>query len=414
MKGELDPTIVVRKASRTAGVLAWTVALACSVGCNGDDAPTDEGADTGDTSADTGSGPTSGDTSVDGTMGSATSSGPADGTDTGSDGGTTDGEALVGACGDPIPPGAPEPAPLPTYSGNACPTLQPGLNTIESSGRTREFVVVLPSDYDPAREQLPVIFMWHWLGGDAADFLEEGEVQQAADAMRFIAVVPEATDGYEVLLGLFNPVWPYMRENSEAQVAQELTFFDDMLACVGEQFSIDRHCVSSAGVSAGALWTAQLVQRRASLIANFISLSGGVGGFGGPTDQVRGWSTPERAVPGLVLWGGPTAGCGLGGIAAIDFQQHSQQLEQHMVSDGSYIVECIHNCGHGVPPIDAPPGGSRFEPIWRFALDHPYWISPGASLWQTEGLPEHTPEWCAQGAGNAEIRTGDGCSDPGC
>jgi hypothetical protein len=56
---------------------------------------------------------------------------------------------------------------------------------------------------------------------------------------------------------------------------KNLAFFDDMLACVAEQFAIDENCVSSAGVSAGALFTAQLGSAR------------GDQGEGGPRRPIR-------------------------------------------------------------------------------------------------------------------------------
>lgn len=308
-------------------------------------------------------------------------------------GGDDAGVRITGTCADPVPVGAEEPAPLPTYGGT-CPTLAPGRNTITSSGESREFLLVVPDALDPS-EELPVIFMWHWLGGDADGFRERGEVQAAADALRFLAVIPEER-------GDLSLKWPYLvpPAHSDARRDEELAFFDDMLACVAEQYPVNRHCVSSAGVSAGALWTGQLAQHRSEHLSSILSLSGGVG-TGSLIQPVREWTGAAHAMPALVLWGGPTDFCG------VDFDTASMALEDGLVAGGHYVVECVHNCAHSQPPIDTDPGVSAFEALWRFALDHPYWLADGISPWMDTGLPAGTPDWCAQGAGAATIREGE-------
>ena len=82
-----------------------------------------------------------------------------------------------------------------------------------------------------------------------------------------------------------------------------------------------------------------------------------------------------------------------------------------LTDDGHFMVECIHNCGHSEPPFDAPNGFSKYKGMWDFILDHPYWVSDGDSIYQTEGVAPDMPEWCAIGAGNATPRTGE-CINP--
>ncbi len=318
--------------------------------------------------------------------------------DTG-DGGPTD--YLVGRCSDPIPEGAATPPPLPEYSGDHCPELVTGTNLLSSGGVDREFILVLPEDYDPDSDQLPVLFMWTYLFGSSSSMLEHGQVQESADELRFIGVVPESTGDLEVGWGdwTFDPVWPYMNLHPDSRVEQEVTFFDDILACVAEQYPVQEHCISSVGVSAGALWTAQLAQHRSDRLASVILMSGGVGpATGFSYVDVRGWSGAERAMPALVGWGGPTDWFG------VDFEQASLNLEAEYEEDGNFVMECVHDCGHGVPPIDHDLGLSL---LYAFALDHPYWTTPGHSVYQDEGMEEGTPEWCAIGVGQATIRDGD-------
>ena len=168
--------------------------------------------------------------------------------------------------------------------------------------------------------------------------------------------------------------------------------------------------MSTVGVSAGALFNNQLAQARSKVLASFISLSGGVG-----DTIIKPWNHAERKLPGVVLWGGdgPPAmdgnkdilGCvGIG----MDFSVASRDLETKLVADGHFFIECRHNCGHVEPPLDAPPGESKYAGMWEFALNHPYWLPAGTSPWQ-DALPADMPEWCGIGAGGSTPRSGGGC-----
>ncbi|MCA9693725.1 MAG: hypothetical protein KC636_29320, partial [Myxococcales bacterium] len=308
----------------------------------------------------------------------------------------------IGLCGDEPPDGAMLAPPLPTYGG-ACPIIEtgpdnlnvlPGITTIFNFPQMidREFMVIAPEDLG-ADEVLPVIFMWHWLGGDAKGFYNRSEVQDATNFYRFIAVIP---NGRQIEQGILFK-WPFAITDSMAQMEQDFTLFEDMLACVAEQFNVDKECISSTGVSAGGLFTSQLAGHHGQRLASFISLSGGTGGA-----TVKPWNPARHKMPAMVLWGGPDDFC-----IAVDFNQTSKDLEMHLESEGHFVVECIHNCTHATPPFEPPPEIPTYSAMWRFFLDHPYWIDPGTSVYQDEGLPDFYPEWCAVGVGNAEMRQGE-------
>jgi hypothetical protein len=57
-----------------------------------------------------------------------------------------------------------------------------------------------------------------------------------------------------------------------------------------------------------------------------------------------------------------------------------------------------------VPPVDDQVAG--LAALYRFALDHPYWLAFGKSPYQVNGLPAGVPSWCGIGAGSATARTG--------
>ena len=340
-----------------------------------------------------------------GTGGSGAAGGNGGNGGNGGSGGGTGGAGGIGAgitCNSEAPTGAIHAPPPPAYGGGTCPALAPGFNTITSSGNARTFRLVLPADIDPA-EKLPVVFLWHWLGGSADDFYERGEVQAAVDTQRFIAVIPEAKGDINVF-GL-ELQWPYDTTQSAARMEEEFVFFDDMLACVAEQHVVNNDCVASAGVSAGALFTDQLVGGRGQYLSSILSLSGGVGG-----NLIKPWTQPEHKVPAMVLWGGETDAC----FGVMDFVETSQNLETALTDGGHFFLECVHNCGHAQPPLDVLEGLSAFAALWRFVFDHPYWLAPGDSPYIQGGIPAMLPTWCGMGTMSATPRTGV-CIDPaGC
>ena len=304
------------------------------------------------------------------------------------------------------PAGAPQPEPPPLTAG--CPALASGVNHITSTGHDRNFILVLPADPQPG-ETFPVLFMWHWIGGSANGFLEKGEVQAAADQQRFIAVIPNA-EGATVLGTSFNTKWPFDITQTTDRMNEELTFFDDMLSCVEQQFTVNQDCVSTVGVSAGALFTDQLAQARSNRLSSFLSLSGGVN-----DTIIKPWTGAAHKLPAVVLWGGdgPPAMDGnkdILGCAGIgmDFSVASRDLETGLEHDGHFFIECRHNCGHVEPPLDPPPGESKYAGLWEFALNHPFWLAPGASPWAS-GLPASMPTWCGIGANSDVPRSGSGC-----
>lgn len=298
----------------------------------------------------------------------------------------------VVTCADEPPPGSDLPDPLPAYEGT-CPALVPGRNTITSSGDERRFLLAVPAGLDPA-ERLPVAFLWHWLGGDANGFFEKGQVQAAADQARFLAIAPEAKG--DLLMK-----WPFLLSDGAPRMEKEARFFDDMLACAAEQFRVNESCVSSVGVSSGALWADQLAQLRSRRLASFLSLSGGVGAPGDWLNPVHTWNGAAHKLPAVVLWGGPLDFCGL------TFQTVSGHLEDALVAGGHFFVECVHNCAHAEPPLETPPGESKYSMLWTFIFDHPYWLRDGESPYLVTGLPGAFPAWCGIGPGSATIRTGE-------
>src|SRR5262245_14623670 len=148
----------------------------------------------------------------------------------GKDGSTDDGGHDLALGCKAAPPGGAKLAAAPKPYAGTCPTI-PAVTTqdivIMSSGNARKFWVVVPADFQP-QEKLPVIFLWHWLGGSAQDFFDRGSVQEAVDQQRFIAVIPQAKGDLQF-------TWPATALDSAARLDEDAQFFDDMLSCVSSQ-----------------------------------------------------------------------------------------------------------------------------------------------------------------------------------
>jgi hypothetical protein len=169
------------------------------------------------------------------------------------------------------------------------------------------------------------------------------------------------------------------------QAEGDLVFFDDLLTCTSEQFNVDRTRVYGIGVSAGALWLTYMMSTdRVDYFAAVESLSGGLGEVAGTWQMTF---TPRAyKFPAIVLWGGDRDWLGL------SFSEASARLENELIANGHFVVECVHDEGHAVPPIEPPMGSStKFWSLWRFMLDHPYGV---VSPYQSGGLPAGFPSWC--------------------
>jgi len=296
---------------------------------------------------------------------------------------------------DAAPPvvGRDDPPPLPAYSEGECPRFTGGPTLDESrvagfpsGGDARSFRMIVPPNYDGS-EPWPVMFAWHWLNASSGSFVDQGELESAAEEMRFLIIAPDDLENANgdktyILNWPFAEIWG---------AEKELQFFDDLLACVDANFNVDPRQIHGVGVSAGALWLAHLTSTpRADHLASVVSLSGGLG-----RDPLGVWDmmfAPQaHKFPAIVLWGGLTDN-----LIIVDFAAASVRLRDALIDDGHFVVTCTHGAGHAVPPIDPPPdGGTRFRFLWRFMAEHPYGTPAGTSPWQAAGLPPEAPPWCA-------------------
>lgn len=281
------------------------------------------------------------------------------------------------------------PPPFPEYTHGECPVLVGGptedtavIVDFPTGETTRAFRLLVPDSYD-GTEPVPLVFAWHWLNATSASFIREGELESATEQMQFIAVLPDAVrddEGDRVFL----LTWPFAEVWG---VEAEFLFFDDLLACVTEQYNIDERRIYGIGVSAGGLWLTYLATTvRANYFAAIEVLSGGLGAV------FDFWSLEyapqDRKFPTLVVWGGPIDWLG------ISFHEASQRLRDALVDDDHFVVTCMHDAGHGVPPIEPREGDTLFRFLWTFMFDHDYGWDRNTSPYYADGLPDVFPDWC--------------------
>ncbi|MFT4975647.1 MAG: putative esterase [Myxococcota bacterium] len=244
----------------------------------------------------------------------------------------------------------------PAYSGGTCPELVEGWNEGFASGSDeRSFRLELPDNPQGA----PVIFLWHWLGGDADQIINWTGFKSFPADHGAILVAPQTR-------GL-----PYEWDTFDGADTPDLTLFDDLLSCVAEQHDVDMTRVYSSGMSAGGLWTVALTNHRSEWLAASAPLSGGA--------TELSWSA-EAQIPVMLTWGGPSDMYG-----SFSFNDANVQLLDQLDQAGHFTVTCEHDDGHSLPP-----GGVEY--VWSFFEAHPRGIVPDP--W-AEGLPEGMPDWCS-------------------
>ncbi|NOY27758.1 MAG: hypothetical protein GXP62_17990 [Oligoflexia bacterium] len=270
---------------------------------------------------------------------------------TGSDTGSRDDTGATGMTPSNLTP--------PTYSKGDCPILTDGMLDDFATGDTSYQVkVVLPDDPVGA----PVIFAWHWLGGTASGIVRSLDLNNLSQDQGVIVLAPNS-DG-----SVFE--WHFL---DDPQDNPDLLLFEDLLACVSQQYDVDLNRIYSTGMSAGGLWTTYMTMYEAQWLASTAIFSGG-------TTQGT-YSTPDRPLPVLITWGGPSDT-----YATLSFEDTSTNFANSLLADGSFVVECVHDGGHVIP--DEGPAYA-----WQFMVDHPYTL---ASEPYADGtLPDAFPDWCS-------------------
>ena len=252
-----------------------------------------------------------------------------------------------------------------------------------SAGDSREFVILIPPNYT-ATKRYPVIWGYHWLNASAGSVIRDAEMEAAVAQYEFIAVIPENLVNGSTKAYSFD--WPFVETIA---APKELKLFDDVLACLNQQFSVDPTRLHVFGASAGGLWTTYLsTTDTVDRVASVLSISGGLGEVSlGVTWSIP-WVAKPNKFPALVVWGGPSDWLG------VNFDEASRRYRDALRADNHVVVTCTHTEGHKIPPFpDQADGGLKFASFWDFFRDHPYGLPPGTTPYSA-GLPGSFPSYC--------------------
>jgi len=268
----------------------------------------------------------------------------------------------------------PQPAPPMKYSGGTCPAFQAGKNTFEVDGRQRSFELYLPEEPEGA----PLVYVWHGNGGNGRTITSFFMGQAAAKEYGAIVVGPYncCSDGYTECCDMLM-TWNY---GEFSKLEADLTLFDDILACIDEQYDIDNRRVYTTGFSAGSLWSTYLLLHRSDQLAAAALFSGGTG-------LVIPYVTPAHKLPVLLAWGGENDTY----MNMVDFDEMTLELSQYLQEDGHFVVECNHG------PYSEPGAGHTIPydgPAWGYKFLFPHTWGDGHSPLAATGLSDDFPDYC--------------------
>ena len=143
-------------------------------------------------------------------------------------------------------------------------TLQSGRHSLDVDGTAREFILQLPTDYDPGRGPYPLIFAWHG-GRYSADWVAEGGEPQSGP---YFGIQSQAGSDVILVAPQALPSW----------TEQDLGFLDAMVATLEGALCVDRRRLFSTGFSMGGIMTLDIGCQRADVFRAIAPMSGSLSG----------------------------------------------------------------------------------------------------------------------------------------
>ena len=245
----------------------------------------------------------------------------------------------------------------------SCPDMVAGRTTdFVSAGVEREFELIVPASYDPA-VPAPLTFVLHGIGSSIDAMKEEPAMETGAAAAGHILVLPQANPRGGTVA--WDPIAP-------PGINVDIALFDDLLFCIGEQYTIDESRVHLLGDSLGGIFGGALVATRSEAIA---SASLNAGGF------LQGKTEGAIPIPTLVTWGGVDDVSN-----GQSFEFLAREMLETLSADGHFAIQCDNGLGHGGPYADT------WAYTYRFFADHPQGTIE--SPYSAAGLPGVFPDYC--------------------
>lgn len=132
-----------------------------------------------------------------------------------------------------------------------------------SLGRTKTFVVLLPSGYDPS-QRYPVLYLLHGWGGSSRDWTSKTNIQKYVENFPLIVVMPDAENSW------------YVNSYAEAQNRFEDYLINDVPRYIQHKYAVDTTRQSIAGLSMGGYGAIMLALKHHKKFLFTGSLSGAI------------------------------------------------------------------------------------------------------------------------------------------
>ncbi|MGW4296231.1 cellulose binding domain-containing protein [Micromonospora chersina] len=252
------------------------------------------------------------------------------------------------------------------------PTLSSGTHSIQSSGRTRTYILRVPDNYDSNRPYR-VVFGFHWLNGTATDVATGQTVQRDVWSYYGLQRLANESTIFVAPQGLNNG---WANTNGE-----DLTFVDDMVRQLDAGLCVDTTQRFAVGFSYGGAMSYAIACARPTVFRAVAVQSGGqLSGCSGGTQPVAYLGVHGIRDSVLNISGGRTLRDRFvrnNGCAAQNPAEPAQGSLTHRVttysgcSAGHPVVWAAFDEGHIAAPQDGAAGDSGYRTwvpgvVWSF------------------------------------------------
>ncbi|KAK1756768.1 carbohydrate esterase family 1 protein [Echria macrotheca] len=231
-------------------------------------------------------------------------------------------------------------------------TLATGVQKLTVQGKTRQYTLQLPANYDPSHPYR-VIFGWHG-ANDNMDTTVKGSLVQPPGSFRYFGLEKQSNNtAILVAPDALNKAW-YNRNN------EDYSFYDAMLAQLSAGLCVDDHQIFSIGFSHGGAFVKALSCKRDTL-RGVIILDGG-----GPIDGSTGCS--DDPIGAMVVHGVNDGIAGGRATRDLYVQRNgctgpASAKEPAVNSRAPHILTEYQGCKEGYP-------------VWFVAFDGQHWMAP--------------------------------------
>jgi poly(3-hydroxybutyrate) depolymerase len=250
--------------------------------------------------------------------------------------------------------GDPEPGDSRTSAGCGTPTsLSSGNATIDVSGTQREYILSLPSDYDPD-QPYKLVFGLHWRGGQASDVATSGTI-----GLGNFYGLEELAQGSAIFVA------PNGIDNGWANSnGRDIALMRAILERFESDLCIDLDRVFSVGFSYGGMMSFAIACEMGDVFRAIAPISGALySGCGNGTEPIAMWGAHGMSDDVVPINDGRT-----GLQAVLDRNNCGGQttavspdpcVSYEGCDEGYPVTWCEFNGGHS-------PSGWMTEPIWDF------------------------------------------------